>query len=147
MPLDPVTLQSELETLFAEPPPGAAACADAWACAMLDYAAAVVPPSATVGAAADALALALEAACATPAAAPPVDAAFAAFAVTVGGGMAPAYAATPPPAPLGIAALLAAPVPTHAAAATLFAGLIDTWFRTGSATLVAPPFTVLPVWT
>jgi hypothetical protein len=76
-----------------------------------------------------------------------VDAAFAAFAATVGLGMAPAFVAVPPAAPLGVAVLLTAPQPTHAAAAALFATTIDSWFRTGSATLVAPPFTVVPAWT
>jgi hypothetical protein len=144
MPLTTPALQSALEVLFSEPPPTDGACADAWACAMLDYAAGILPPSATVDAAADTLAAALAAAFATPAAALAVDEAFMAFAVTVGGGMAPAYVATPPPTPLGIAALLTASAPTHAAAAATFAGLIDVWFRTGIATLVAPPFTVLP---
>lgn len=144
MPLAPPALQSALESLFAEPPPGAPACADAWAAALLDYAAGVVPPSTTVGVAADALAAALAAAFATPAAVPAVDAAFAAYAAQVGLGMAPAYVAVPPPVPLGIVSLLAAPSPSHAAAAAAFATLIDTWFRTGTATLVAPPFTVVP---
>jgi hypothetical protein len=146
MPLAATALQSALEVLFSEPPPAAPACADAWSAAMLDYAAGVVPPSTTVSVAADALAAALAAAFATPAAVPAVDAAFSAFAASVGLGMAPAYTALPPPAPLGIAALLATPAPSHTAAAAAFASLIDTWCRTGTATLVAPPFTVVP-WT
>jgi hypothetical protein len=146
MPLTTPLLQSALEALFAEPPPTGGACADAWACAMLDYAAGILPPSATVDAAADTLAAALAAAFATPAAALAVDDAFMAFAVTVGGGMAPAYVATPPPAALGIASLFTAPAPTHVAAAATFGALIDTWLRTGTAQLVAPPFAVLP-WT
>jgi hypothetical protein len=144
MPLALPALQSALEVLFAEPPPTGAGCADAWAAAMLDHAAGVVPPSATVGVASDALAAALAAAFATPAAATAVDAAFAAFAAQVGAGMAPAYTAVPPPVPLGLAALLAAPSPSHAAAAAAFAAHIDMWLRTGTATLAAPPFTVVP---
>jgi hypothetical protein len=146
MPLATPALQSSLEALFAEPPLLVGECADAWGQALQGYAAGVVPPSTTVAAAASTLTAALAAAFATPVAAPAVDAAFAAFAATVGAGMAPAYTGAPPPAPLGIAALLAAPAPSHAAAAAAFAALIDTWFRTGSATLVAPPFTVVP-WT
>jgi hypothetical protein len=146
MPLAPTLLQSALEAFFADAPPSDGACADAWAAALLDYAAGVVPASAAVGSAADTLAAALAAAFATPAAAPAVDAAFTAFAASVGVGMAPAYVATPPPAPLGIAGLLAAPAPDHAAAAAAFTTLIDTWFRTGIATLAAPPNTVVP-WT
>lgn len=144
MPLDPASLQSSLESLFAEPPLLVAECADAWGNALQGYAAGVVPPSATVAAAASTLKAALAGAFAAPVAAPPFDAAFAAFAAAVGGGMAPAYAAIPPPAPLGIATLLSGPAPSAAAAAAAFASLIDTWFHTGSATLVAPPFTVVP---
>lgn len=146
MPVNPAALQSALELLFAEPPPGVGACANAWGAAMLDYAADVVPPSATVGTAADTLAAALAAAFATPSAVPAVDAAFAAFAASTGLGMGPAYSAIPPPAALGISTLLAAPSPSHAAAAATFSALIDVWFRTGSATLVASPFTVV-LWT
>lgn len=148
MPLALPALQSALETLFAEPPATAPECADAWSAALVDHAAGIVPASTTVPAAADALATALAAAFATPdpapAAAAAFDAALTAFAAQVGVGMAPAFAATPPVAPLGVATLLAAPSPTHAAAAAAFAALIDAWLRTGSATLVAPPFTVVP---
>lgn len=147
MPLDAVTLQSDLEALFAAPPPTAAACAGLWAAAMSAYAAGVVPPSLTVAAAASALSSSLAGAFASPAAAPALfDAAFAAFAGAVGAGMAPAFTATPPPAPLNVGALLALEQPTHGAAAAAFATLIDEWFHTGAATLVAPPFTVVP-WT
>ena len=145
MPLDAVTLQNELEALFEAPPHTAAGCAGLWAAAMLDYAADVVPPSTTVSAAAETLAGALTSAFGSPSAAPAVDAAFTAFAASVGLGMAPAFAATPPASPLGIADLLLGSQPTHAAAAAAFAALIDEWFRTGSAQLVAPPFTVV-VW-
>ncbi len=144
MPLDAVTLQSDLEGLFVSPPPSAGACAGLWAAAMLDYAAAVVPPSTTVSAAAEALAGALTGAFGSAVTATDVDVAFAAFAATVGAGMAPAFAPTPPASPLGIAELLVGSQPTHAAAAAGFAALIDEWFRTGIATLVAPPFTVVP---
>lgn len=143
MPLDAVTLQSDLEALFAEPPASGAACAGLWAAAMLDYAAAVVPPSTTVSAAAQTLATALASAFASPTAAPAFDAAFAAFAASVGLGMAPAFAPTPPAAPLGVGDLLVGSQPTHGAAAAAFAALIDEWFCTGIATLVAPPFTVV----
>lgn len=146
MPLDPVTLQSALGDLFATPPLTAAECAAAWASALSDYASGVVPPSATVAAAATTLQAALAAAFAAPGAPSSVDAAFAAFAATVGAGMAPAFVATPPPAPLGVIALLGAPAPSHPAAAAGFAAHIDGWFKSGTAQLVAPPFTVAP-WT
>lgn len=141
MPLAPPVLQSALAALFAEPPLLVAECAEAWGSAVRDYALGIVPPSLTVAAAATALTTALAAAFATPVAAPSIDAAFAAFAVAVGAGMAPAFVAVPPPAPLGVAALLGAPQPTHAGAAALFASTLDAWFRTGSATLAVPPFT------
>jgi hypothetical protein len=58
--------------------------------------------------------------------------------------MLPAFAGVPPAAPLGVASLLGVTQPTHAAAAAAFAALIDAWFRTGTATLVAPPNTLVP---
>jgi hypothetical protein len=144
MPLNPSALQSSLESLFASPPATRALCAQAWADAIQGYAAAVVPASTTVTAACAALATALESAFALPSAAAAFDAAFAALAVTVAGGMLPAFTGAPPPSPLGIAALLAGTQATHAAAAAAFASLVDTWFRTGSAVLVAPPNTLVP---
>ena len=54
---------------------------------------------------------------------------------TVGGGMAPAFVATPPPGPVGFAGLFSLPYPsTHSAAATGVRDAIDTWAKTGSAT-------------
>jgi len=144
MPLNTASLQSALASLFASPPASAAACAQAWADAIQGYSAAIVPPSTTVAAAAPTLKSALQAAFGSPSAAPGFDAAFAAFAVTVAGGMLPTFTGVPPPAPLGIASLLAAPQPTHATAAAAFAALIDPWFRTGTGVLVAPPNTVVP---
>lgn len=146
MPLNPTGLQSDLEALFAEPPTTRAACAQAWADAVQAYASGLVPPSAAVASAAATLASSLESAFAAPAAAAPFDAAFTSFAATVAGGQAPTFTGVPPPAPLGIAALLAVEQATHAAAAAAFASLIDTWAKTGTAVLVAPPNTVVP-WT
>ena len=144
MPLVLAALQSDLEALFAAPPATIAQCAQAWADATSSYASAIVPPSTTVAAAGATLSTALAAAFALPSAAAAMDAAFLAFATAVGLGMA-GYTPVPPPAPLGVAAQIAGPKPTtHAAAATAFATLIDTWMRTGTATLIAPPFTVLP---
>jgi hypothetical protein len=143
MPLDPTALQSALETLFSDPPPTAADCASAWASAARDHAVSVVPSSTSVATASTALEGALASAFAAPDAVAPFDAAFASFAAAVGVGMAPAFAAVPPPAPLNVASLLAAPAATHAAAAASFAALIDAWMRTGTATLVAPPNTLV----
>lgn len=144
MPLDPASLQSSLESLFANPPAAGADCAQAWADAINGYAAGIVPASTTVAAAASTLASSLASAFSSPSAASAFDAAFTAFATTVAAGMLPTFTGTPPPAPLNIAAQLAIPQNTHAAAAAAFATLIDAWFRTGSAVLVAPPNTLVP---
>lgn len=147
MPLAPPQLSSGLESVFSSPGPDAASCARSWADAVVAYAAGIVPPSTTVTPAGDTLAAALATAFASPNAIPGMTSAFMAFAVTVGLGMAPAYAAVPPPAPLTFAALFAGPHPeTHADAASQIANLVDTWMRSGTATLVAPPFTPL-TWT
>lgn len=146
MPLVASTLQSQLESLFAAPPPNASGCAQGWANAMQAYAAGIVPPSTTVSGAAATLASALTAPFGAPNAGAAMETAFAAFALTVGGGMAAAgFAATPPPSPVGFAALFSGPKPaTHADAAQQIATAIDTWMRTGIATLIAPPNTPQP---
>lgn len=144
MPLNPASLQSSLASLFASPPGTRAQCAQAWADAINGYAASIVPASTTVAAAVATLSSSLASAFAAPSAAAPFDAAFAAFAVTVAGGMLPAFAGVPPPAPLNVAAQLGIIQPTHAAAAAAWAAMIDAWFRTGTATLVAPPNTLVP---
>ena len=144
MALNPSALQSSLLELFESPPGTRAACAQAWADAIDGYAASIVPASSTVASGIPALASALASAFAAADAAPPFDAAFAAFAATVAAGMLPTFTGVPPPAALNVASLLAVIQPTHAAAAAAFAALIDTWFRTGTAALVAPPNTVVP---
>ena len=137
MPLNPSSLQSSLQSLFASPPGTRAACGQAWADAVKGYAASIVPAST--------LASSLASAFAAPSAASGFDAAFAAFATTVGTGMAAAgFTGTPPASPLNVASLLSSTRPTHAAAAAAFSSLIDAWFRTGLATLIAPPNTVVP---
>jgi hypothetical protein len=97
-----------------------------------------------VAGAAAALQSSLASAFGTTDCAPAMESAFAAFAVTVGGGMA-GYVPTPPPAPVGFASQFAGPKPaTHASAASAIASLIDTWMKTGLSTLVAPPNTIVP---
>lgn len=146
MPLALPALQSGLQAVFASPPPDAAGCAQGWADAVGAYAAGIVPPSTAVSSAKSALAGALATAFASPNAIPAMETAFTAFAASVGLGMA-GFAPIPPPAPVGFAAQFGGPAPaTHAAAASAIAALIDTWMRTGSATLVAPPNTLTP-WT
>ncbi len=120
------------------------ACAAAWADALQAYAAAVVPPSTTVAAAAAALEPALVAAFRAGSLAA-IDEALRVFAVAVGAGMAPLYAPIAPTSGPGLAARLAGgSPPTRAAGVALVATCIDTWLRLGTATQVAPPFTVLP---
>jgi hypothetical protein len=144
MPLDLAGLKSDLEAFFAESRATREGCAAKWADAMSAYAAGIVPPSTTVSTARDALEAAVLAAISTPAAGPGMEAAFAAFALTVGGGMA-GFVPTPPAAPVGFVTALLPPFPeTHAAAATKWGDLIDDWMKTGSSALVAPPNTVIP---
>lgn len=143
MPLNPAGLQSALAGFFAAPPlvmagddvdvsGSRAACAQEWATALQSYAAAIVPASSTVAAAAAALSGALAGAFASPNAAAPFDAALLTFATTVGGGMA-GFTPVPPAAPLGIATLLGTTQASHAAAAAAWASHIDAWMRTGTA--------------
>lgn len=138
MPLNAPGLQDDLESEFADPPATHPECAQAWADAVGSYASSVVPASTLVTAAKATLATALAAAFSgvdAASTAASMESAFTAFATTVGGGMAPAFVAIPPPAPVGFAALFAPPFPvTHAAAAAGYASAIDTWMRTATAT-------------
>lgn len=144
MPLALPALQSGLESAFASPPATVPQCAQAWADAVQSWAAGIMPASTTVAAAAATLAGALTSAFQAPAAAPGMESAFAAFAASVGLGMA-GFAPTPPVAPVGFAQQFGGPHPaTHAAAAQAIAGLIDAWMRTGIGTLIAPPNTPVP---
>jgi hypothetical protein len=120
--------------------------AQAWADAVQAWAVGIIPPSTTVTAACATLSTSLAsifAVHATPYAGPAMDAAFAAFALTVGGGMA-GYVPVPPVAPLGLSSPFATNQPDHATAATAVAALVDAWMRTGVSTLVAPPNTPVP---
>lgn len=147
MPLNLPALSGQLADGFASPAADAAGCAAQWASAVEAYASGIVPPSLSVSTAAAQLEAALAGAFSSPNAIPGMESAFTAFGAAVGLGMAPLYAAVPPPAPVGFAAQFGGPAPaTHAAAASAIAGLIDTWMKTGTATLVAPPNTLTP-WT
>jgi len=135
MPLNASGLKDDLEALASEPEPDIPGCAQQWAEAMGAYAASIVPASTAVAAATATLKTALESAFALPAAATSMETAFLAFATTVGGGMAPGFVATPPPAPIGFATQFAGPHPaTHAEAAQAIADLVDAWMKTGTAT-------------
>lgn len=144
MALNQAGLISELTANFAAPAPSAAGCAQQWATAMSNYASGVIPASTTVSAAAAALVAPLTAAFSSPAAAPAMEIAFATFATSVGLGMV-GYTPVPPASPVGFADQFSGPHPlTHADAAQQIAGIIHSWMTTGSATLIAPPNTVVP---
>lgn len=131
------SIQNSLQALSETPGATIADCAQLWANAVQSYAAAIAPPSTTVAAAGALLATQLTAAFALPAAAPAMDAAFTAFAVTLGAGMLPGFVAVPPPAPVGFSLLFAEPYPTTAAEFGQRVGSrIDLWMRTGTATPV-----------
>jgi hypothetical protein len=135
MPVNPTTLANRLASNFAHPGPSFAACAQQWADAMVDYVAAMVPPSTTASAAGASLQGALAEAFAAPGGAVPgMEQGFSAFALTLAGGMAPAFTGTPPASQVGFATLFGGLIPTHAAAGARVAGLIHAWFVTGTAT-------------
>jgi hypothetical protein len=145
MPLAPTTLSTALEQVFAHPGATHAACAEGWADAMEAYAVGIVPPSTTVVSASAALSSALASAFAQTSGASAMESAFAAFGLSLGGGMA-GYLATPPPGPVGFAGLFAGESPkTHPLAATQIGDAIHAWLTTGTSTLVASPNTVV-VW-
>ncbi len=131
--------------------PNAAAVAATWAAAVGAWAAGIAPPSATVSAAQTALQSTLAGLFATQRATAPEVVALAAslesahltFATAVGLGMA-GYAPVPPVGPVGFADILSASSrDTSQLAADDIADALDLWMKTGVATLIAPPFTVL----
>jgi hypothetical protein len=143
MPVNSSGLSGALASNFASPAADAAGCAKQWADAMRDYASGVVPPSLNVKTAAAALESGLSSAFAAPSAIAGMEQAFAAFAASLALGMAPTFTGVPPPGPVGFAAQFGGPAPeTHGAAAGAIAGRIDAWFKTGTATLMAPPNTI-----
>lgn len=147
MPLAPSTLADQLESTFESPGGSYQECANQWASAVEAYAAAIVPPSLAISTAAQALAGALASAFAKPDAIPDMESAFTQFATAVAAGMLPTYTGTPPAGPVGFAPHFESAAPaTHAVAASDIASLIDTWMKTGTAVLVAPPNTPL-TWT
>lgn len=148
MALNLATLQSDIASLAESPGATIADCAGQWADAMQAYAGGVVPATTSAAAASATLEAALVAAFAQPAAAAAMEAAFLAFATTIGVGMAGAgFTGLPPAGPVGFAAQFAGPKPaTHAAAGQQIGSLIDMWMKTGTATLIAPPNTVV-TWT
>jgi hypothetical protein len=144
MPLNLGALTGGLQSTFASPPADAAGCAAQWADAAEAWASSLVPASTTVTSAAAVLEGQLASAFGSPNAIPGMESAFAAFGVAVGLGMA-GFTPVPPAGPVGFASIFGGPAPeTHAQAASAVAGALDAWMKTGSATLIAPPFTVVP---
>jgi len=132
------TLSSSFESFFSSPPDTALGCAESWAGCMRDYALSISPPSVTVEAAqlvlSSTLASIFETSVIASATASAMEGAWAVFAATVAAGMAPAFAATPPPGLVGFLILFqASPPSTHLEAAQRFSSRIDTWIRTGTA--------------
>lgn len=139
MPLIKAALKQALLGAYASPGATAAECANNIGDAVGAYAAAVVPPCATMPAAATALKSALGGAFA---AAPNAglalaESAFAAFGAAVALGMAPAFTATPPTGPVGFAAQTDA-IDSSDAACDMLAGLIHDWMTSGMAVANAP---------
>ena len=135
------TIQSELSKLmdasngaFVGYPANSIAAAVNWMTAIDNYAQSVIPVS-TTAAAAKTAAIAILSAPAPGAFFPALISALTTYATTLATGMAPAFTAVPPPAPISFATLLALPLNASVSArVSLIAGLIDTWFLTGSAT-------------
>lgn len=147
MPLNLPALSNGLASCFSAPAADAAGCGQQWADAVKEYAAGIVPPvpMPALEAAAAALAGALGGAFSNPSAIAGMESAFSAFGASVALGMAPTFAGVPPAGPVGFAAQFGGAAPeTHNEAASAIASRIDTWMKTGSATLVAPPNTVTP---
>lgn len=144
MPLNKPALKNALVGVASAPPGTLAACAQKWAEAVGLYFTAVVPPSAAVAAAQATLQVALTSAFAgTDAAtlAAKLETAFAACAITIGGGMA-GFGPVAPAGQVGFAQLFAPPfAATHDAAADKIANAIHAWAITHVSPLLVPPFT------
>lgn len=119
-------------------PSSVAQAAQNWAGVINDYAQLVTPPSATASAAEQALVGVLAAASGQDAWLAAFPAALTAYAAALGGGMAPAYVATPPPVPIQLdpAIQLGANGAEAAVVAPILATIIDLWFKTGIAVSV-----------
>lgn len=146
MALNGFALAASLNPLFSTPPDNIEACASAWADAMEQYARTVVPTSFTAAAAAAQLKGDLTTAFQDNTSTVLIaflEIAFIKFAATVGLGMA-GYSAVPPSGFVGFNDFYGTYADSHSKAVANFLEKIDTWMRTGTSTLIAPPFTVVP---
>lgn len=144
MPINGPGMKSALQTGFSSGATTYAAAANSWGDAVQTGTASIIPASTTVAAAATTLKTALAAAFAASNAVPGMVTAFTAFAVTVAAGQLPLYTGVPPASPIDFASIFSSPRDSHSDAAQAVSDLIETWLKTGSATLVAPPNTVVP---
>ena len=154
MPLLLSTLEQELTNLmdstspnFVGMPNSMADVASNWSNVMFNYTASIIPPSTTGSAAKSAMESILLGIAAPGSFFPLFTAGITAFATTLAAGMLPTYTGVIPVAPLVIEpAMMAIPLVAgnDALRISTMAGIIDTWFRTGTAVLVAPPYTVIP---
>lgn len=130
MALNPTGAKTTLGNLFANPVGDEASARSSWKSAIQTLTAAVVPASTTVAAAAATFETAITGFNAPSAAQASLEAALVTFAATVGTGMAPAFVATPPVAPVG----LSFPTEDNAQdAADAIIDTINTWLKTGTA--------------
>jgi hypothetical protein len=148
MTLDINKLTSGLKNLFEAPPASFSGCADQWAAAVYDYSMLVVPISTTAAVARDVLAASLTASFTASVdvttTANSMENAFTAYATTLAAGMLPAYAGVAPTGGVGFADIFsAAPSAVVDLAVAAFTTKIDLWFKLGTATLIAPPNTVV----
>jgi len=155
MPLDLATLNADLVELATNPTDSFAGQAAAWAGANENHVKGIIPILVDEGAAATVVleaqlvtaftAMAEEGA--TPAGnAVLLEAAFVQYAaqLIIPPNRDPLYTHVVPPAPVGFAPLFAAGASqTIEEFATSFSSLIDIWMKTGTSTLIAPPFTVV----
>jgi len=143
MPLIKADLKASLKALADNPPTSHASAAEGWGDAIVNYSLAVVPPSTTVAGGLAALVGAFATAFDSDDGAPGMEAAMAAFGLTVAGGMLPLNTGVAPPGSVGFAALFSGTTDDTDQAADDMASAIDTWMKTGTATLVAPPNTLV----
>ena len=151
MTLNGTALDSGLTSLFTDPPATFSGCADQWAQAVYDYSNTVIPLSTAAVAAQATLAASLTTAftSSTTAAttAESMETAFKAYATTLAAGMLPTYSGVAPTGDVGFSGAFTGAVPTTTSeAVTNFSDIIQAWFLTGTATLVASPFTPV-TWT
>jgi len=133
MPLDPTGPDL---SFFDDPPSSAEEAAEKWATSLGNYALTLTQVSLTVEVAKSALQASLTATFQTSTdAAATFDAALAAFAATVAGGMLPAFVGVPPATPFSEIVFPAEVLyPDSEAAKSAIGALIYAWFLTGQAT-------------